>query len=616
MILQELVRYYDRAGDLAPEGWEWKRIPYLIEIRADGSFIQLTSLRSGPKSTDVKPSLVPKSENRQGTKAYEKPNLLWDHHGFVLAHPKSNNPKDVLAAQRQHEHFVKRIETLIASGAEDTGLQAVSRFLASDARLNVQDDPLWSECAKVAGCNLAFRLVGDDVLVAQRDAVRAAIDRTSQKVKGSASDASDQALCLVTGELATIQALHSPIAGVCEKPSPMAAVNDGVSPAYSSFGKSQGFNFPVGETAVFKYTTALNRLLQPGSRQRIKMGDTATVFWAQSTEDADIENSFAALFDDVPDDPNAHTNQVRALFSSIQSGRFDGAPGDRRFFVLGLAPNSARVVVRFWQGAALRDVAQRIKWWFDDIEIEHANYEPEHLPVRRLLAAACLTTKEMPHGDLKKLPPAIAGDLVRAILTGGEIPALLLNGVIQRCRAEQARKDDKGKPVKHVTYARAALMRAAINRYRRFHQPHLRSISMSLDQDLPDPPYALGRLFAVYERTQEAAAGRDLNKTIRDAFFGAAMSTPASVFPRLMRLNQIHLRDVKRSQPGYGVYLDKLILAINDKINPSSNYPRVLALQEQAQFALGYYHQRQAFFTKADATPEAAPADTTPTASN
>ncbi len=139
---------------------------------------------------------------------------------------------------------------------------------------------------------------------------------------------------------------------------------------------------------------------------------------------------------------------------------------------------------------------------------------------------------------------------------------------------------------------------------------------MSLDQDLTDPPYALGRLFAVYERTQEAAAGRELNKTIRDAFFGAAMSTPASVFPRLMRLNQIHLRDVKRSQPGYGVHLDKLILAINDKIDPSRNYPRVLALQEQAQFALGYYHQRQAFFTKTEAAAEATAADTTPAASN
>jgi CRISPR-associated protein Csd1 len=609
VILQELVRYYDRAGDLAPEGWEWKRIPYLIEIREDGSFIQLTSLRSGPKSTDVKPSLVPKSENRQGTKAYEKPNLLWDHHGFVLAHPKSHDSKDVLAAQRQHEHFIRRVEALIASGTDDLGLQAVSRFLASDARTKVREDPLWSECVKVAGCNLTFRLAGDDVLVVQRDAVRAAIACASQKEPNFAPDASSRALCLVTGELATIQALHFPIAGVCEKPSPMAAVNDGVSPAYSSFGKSQGFNFPVGETAVFKYTTALNRLLQPGSRQQLKIGDMATIFWSQSIEGADVENSFAALFDEVVDDPNAHTDKVRALYSSTQSGRFDGAAGEDRFFVLGLAPNSARVVVRFWHAKPLHDIARQLKCWFDDIKIEHASYEPEHLPVRRLLESACLPTKKRPYGDIEKLPPAIAGDLMRAILNNGEIPALLLNGVIQRCRAEQARKDDKGKPVRNVSYARAALMRAAVNRYRRFHQPQLRNISMSLDRDLADPPYALGRLFAVYERTQEAAADRDLNRTIRDAFFGAAMATPASVFPRLMRLNQIHLRDVKRSQPGYGVYLDKLILAINDKINPSRNYPRVLALQEQAQFALGYYHQRQDFFTKADANKTGAAAN-------
>lgn len=575
MILQELVHYYDRAGDLATEGWEWKRIPYVIDIRADGSFIQLTSLRSGAKSADVKPSLVPKSENRQGTKAYEKPNLLWDHHGFVLAHPKSDNPKDVLAAQRQHEHFVRRVEALIASGTDDPGLQAVSRFLASDAREKVREDPLWSECAKVAGCNLAFRLAGDDVLVVQRDAVREAIDRQNQAGTDTVSGATGQSRCLVTGELALIQALHSPIAGVCEKPSPMAAVNDGVSPAYSSFGKSQGFNFPVGETAVFKYTTALNRLLQPGSRQRLKIGDTAVIFWSQSAEDADVENSFAALFDEVPDDPNAHTDQVRSLYSSIQSGRFDGAAGDRRFFVLGLAPNSARIVVRFWQPASLRDIAYRVRQWFDDLSLVHGPKDSPHPALYHLLRSVALK------GDAKNVPPSLGGDVMRAILSGGPFPALWLNAAVQRCRAER-----------HVSYLRACAIKACLNRAIRFQNPTSEEVYRPmLDLNNMNAGYRLGRLFATLEKIQEAASP-GLNATIRERYFGAASSTPVAVFTTLLRLKNHHLAKLPKE---LAIHFEKLIAEIVGGID---DFPAHMALPDQGRFALGYYHQRQAFFTK------------------
>lgn len=574
MILQELVRYYDRAGDLAPEGWEWKRIPYVIEIRADGTFIQLTSLRTGAKSSEVKASLVPKSENRQGTKAYEKPNLLWDHYGFVLGHAKSDKATDVLTAQRQHEHFVKRIDALIDIGVDDPGLRAVASFLHGDVRERVHHDPLWAECIKVPGCNFTFRLAGDDVLVVQRDAVRAVVDR--RPVADPATAGTDLARCLVTGELAAIKALHFPIAGVCEKPAPMAAVNDGVSPAYSSFGKSQGFNFPVGEAAVFKYTTALNRLLQPGSRQRLKVGDTATVFWAQSADDEDVENSFAALFDEMPDDPNAHTEQVRALFASIQSGRFDGAAGGRTFFVLGLAPNSARVVVRFWQAAALRDVARRVKQWFDDLDLIHTPNEPPHPALYHLLRSVALNR------EAKNVPPNLGGEVMRAILSGGPFPTTWLNAAVVRCRAER-----------EVPYLRAAAIKACLNRSIRFQQPTSEEVyTAMLDVQNPNAAYRLGRLFATLEKIQEEASP-GLNATIRDRYYGAASSTPVAVFTTLLRLKNHHL--AKLTNRGRATNFEKLVGEIMDGI---TDFPLHLTLPDQGRFALGYYHERQSFFTK------------------
>ncbi len=577
MILQKLVHYYDRAGDLAPEGWEWKRIPYVIEIRADGSLIQITSLRTGVKSSDVKASLVPKAENRQGTKAYEKPNLLWDHYGFVLGHAKSSDPKDLLAAQRQHEHFVNRIDALIAAGRDDTGLLAVANFLHGPALEVVRADPLWAECAKVAGCNFTFRLAGDEVLVVQRDAVRALVGNKPGVNAGSPS--SNLARCLVTGELTSIQPLHFPIAGVCEKPAPMAAVNDGVSPAYSSFGKSQGFNFPVGEAAVFKYTTALNRLLQPGSGQKLSLHKTVVVFWSQSEEDSAFEDAFGNFFNDQHDDPDAHTAQVRALLGAVHSGRFGGTAGERRFFVLGLAPNAARISIRFWHAAPLAEVGERIQRWFDELDIVRGPKDPAYPSLFRLLTAIALQSKA------DNIPPNLGGDVMRAILSGTPFPALWLNAAVQRCRAEQ-----------RVTHLRAAAIKACLLRGHPL-SPQEDPKAM-LDRDNPNAAYRLGRLFAVLEKIQEEA-NPGLNATIRERYYGAASSTPVAVFTTLLRLKNHHL--AKLTNRGRATNFEKLIGEITGGI---SDFPLHLPLPEQGRFALGYYHQRQDLFTKTVKSPE------------
>jgi CRISPR-associated protein Csd1 len=178
-------------------------------------------------------------------------------------------------------------------------------------------------------------------------------------------------------------------------------------------------------------------------------------------------------------------------------------------------------------------------------------------------------------------------------------PPQFLNAAIVRCKAEQAKKDDAGRPVRHVSYHRAAILKACINRHFRIHEPNRKEISVSLDIQNTDKPYLLGRLFAAYERIQEVAAERDLNRTIRDSFFGAAMATPISAFPRLVRLNQHHLRDVKRGRASSAKYFDALLQEINGKLT-SPPFPSNFLLKDQGVFALGYYHQRHAFFTKSD----------------
>jgi CRISPR-associated protein Csd1 len=195
-------------------------------------------------------------------------------------------------------------------------------------------------------------------------------------------------------------------------------------------------------------------------------------------------------------------------------------------------------------------------------------------------------------GKADNIPPNLGGAVMRAILEGRPYPATLLSAAVQRCRAER-----------HVNYLRAAIIKGSLERARRHqtltHPPREKEILPMLDPDNPDPGYRLGRLFAALEKIQEEASP-GLNATIRDRYYGAASGTPVAVFPTLLRLKNHHLGKLK---PGRAVNLERLIGEI---LNGLPDFPGNLSLPQQGRFALGYYHQRQAFFTKHDT---AAPAE-------
>lgn len=638
MILQALCRYYerrnqhpDRARHLPRFGFEEREVPYVLELAADGTLkaITVTGQREGKKLVGQRYPVPMGVKKTSGIAA----NLLWDNAEYVLALPdakKLDAAKEKSAAKAEdylarladmQAAFAQRIARLPPSALADAGVQAVLAFLNTDTVAALRRFP--QEAAEIAASNpvLSFRLLGELDLVCESPAVRAAVvpepsadDETTPPAAGTTAPTA----CLITGEVGEVERLHTAIKGVWGAQMAGANIVSFNAAAYQSHGKEQGANAPVSPAAAFAYTTALNALLAKDSRQRMQVGDASTVFWAEA-EAEPLEEAFGLIFGAHTDDPNAHTDAVRALYASLHSGAFMADRGEKRFYVLGLAPNAARLSVRFWHCDTTEKIAQKIAKWFKDTQVSSSDQESNFLTIRSILASACLPTRERPNGDLERLPANIAGDLMRSILRGGQIPALLLKSIILRCRAEQSRKDPKtGKAVRHVSHPRAALIRAAINRYLDIHQPNTRRINVSLDENQTAPPYLLGRLFAAYEKTQEDAADRDLNKTIRDAYFGAAMSTPGSVFPRLMRLNQFHLRDLKRSRKERGKFLDSVILRINEKLDAKAGFPKMLDLHEQGFFALGYYHQRQAFFTKtpaaAESTEAASDATETPAA--
>lgn len=573
MILHALTQYYQRKaesdGGVAPEGFENKEIPFIIVIDKQGNFIQLEDTRElkGKKKVG-RTFLVPKGLGRSGSKSYEVSNILWDHYGYVLAYAGEKGQEQ---ADRQHASFTSKVNELKQALPDDAGVAAVAAFLASAAeKSKAMQAPNWVECAKVKGCNLSFRLVDEAVdLVCQSKAVRAYVSQVNQ----AQSDNVPKGICLVTGKPAPIARLHNAVKGVNAKPAPFTSVNLS---AFESYGKEQGFIFPVGEQAMFEYTTALNTLL--AGKNHFRIGDVTAVCW--SAKPTPLEESLASLISGGgKDNPDEHIDAVKTLYKSLYNGQYQKPDGKEKFYLLGLSPNSARIVVRFWHETTVATLSEGIAAWYDDLQMvrgENSPY-PEYMPLPRLLGNLVLD------GKMENLPSDLIAQVTDAALNNRVLPVSLLQAALRRNKAEQK-----------ITYGRASLLKAYINRaIRAGRLKNMKELTMSLDRNRQDIGYVLGRLFAVLEKTQDEA-NPGLNATIADRYFGSASSTPIAVFGTLIRLSKHHLSKLNTEKyRGKRIFLEKLFQEIIGKID---NFPNHLDINHQVLFGIGYYHQKQDFF--------------------
>jgi CRISPR-associated protein Csd1 len=569
MILQSLVQLYDRrsasasaAERPAPIGFEDKAIPFVLEIDPNGALIQILDTRQQKgKQLMGKVERVPQGEKKA---AGVSANLLWDTAEYVLGCEVEIKGRAARAERvvKQHVAFRNRIEQLPYVAKADVGVQAVLHFLDGLDLESLHALPQWPDI-RSSNPLLSFRLQGDPELVCQRAAVR-----NAWLQQASADQASG--VCAITGEAASIERLHVSIRNVWDAQSSGASIVSFNHAAFTSFGRTQGANASIGTVAAAKYTTALNDLLARGSRQRVQVGDASTVFWAE--QDSSFESDFFLLIGEPQmDDPERGVAQVKALYDQIRTGRYlDDVDGDTRFHVLGLAPNAARIAVRFWHTDSVRGLAGRFAQYFDDLAIDHSPNQPALPSLFRLLAACAV------QGKVENVPPNLCADIIRAVLAGLPFPATWLQAAVRRCRAEQ-----------RVDYLRAAAIKACLNRRTR---PDEEKLTVSLDPNNTQVAYRLGRLFAVLERIQEEA-NPNLNATIRDRYFGAASSNPMAVFPTLNRLKNHHLG--KLENRGRAINLEALVGTIIDGLPADQPFPPSLALADQGRFAVGYYHQRQ-----------------------
>lgn len=597
MILASLARYYRRLATqnddvgnpkVPPYGFSEEKIGWILVLDKEGRLKDAVPNLTADKKPQPKLMSVPRPEKRTSG---VKPNFLWDKTAYALG-VEANKDKaqaktePVMPSEKTFEAF-RQYHLDVLQHEQDEGLQALYRFLQHWQPAQFADYPCLSE---TPDANVVFALDKPSALIHKREAAQTL---WAGRLK---SDEAEQGLCLISGEAAPIARLHPAIKGVFGGQSSGGSIISFNKESFASFGKEQGANAPVSEVSAFAYTTALNYLLRRENGHCLTIGDASTVFWAEA---ADSETATAAaedFFADImtPPDDEQQSQKVFGILEQIAKGRplQEIAPDlspDTRFYILGLAPNAARISIRFWLDTTFGQLAANLFKYWEDLKIEPPAWRSKAPSVWRILLETTPKRKDA-EGRLKKseskdIPPQLAGEYMRSVLTGRPYPKTMLTRMIGRIRSDG-----------YISGLRVAVIKAVINRNSLYRE----ELKMGLNEETRDIPYRLGRLFAIIELAQSSALG-ELNAGVRDKFYGGASSSPHSTFPLLLDNYRTHISSLRKGKKAKWVKGDSRKLAnwLEGKVgeiigvfDAETPFPRHLSLEEQGRFVVGYYQQR------------------------
>lgn len=613
MILKALYDYYNRCGNLPMPGMEEKEIGFIIVLSKEGRFVRFEDCRTG--KSQARTYLVKKHVGRSSAIVA---NYLYDNSTYVLGYAdmdkevdKCKEQVDLLekqatqsvAAQSAYEKakeelkelenkrsikeqscldaFKNKLISIFHSYPDSYELSLVCKFYQQDKDeilSSIKQDSLWKDIKKNLSkkySTFSFRIEGDLKIIAEK--------RELLQLDEAEEMNGEKDICLITGNRdVTVDTTTATMIPGSQATAKLVAFQ--VNSGYDSYGKKKCGNAPISKKAEFAYTTSLNAMLQKGSHNKFSVGNRTFVFWASSNSEA-AEQTEGSLFDllgyteEEVDDPNAKIEQVRKVFTAIYSGSLKTSLEDR-FYILGLAPNSARIAVVYWSECSLKEFAGKILCHFKDMEIKDTRKDGKtYMAIDSMLSAV---TRHGNDGKWRNnITPNLTESIVKSIFQGTPYPFTLFSACIRRIRAESGSKDA-------IRIARMAIIKAYLNRT----NSNNKKIGIMLDKSNTNQGYLCGRLFAVLDKIQEDANGIS---SIRERYMNAASATPASVFATILNLSSHHME--KLTNEGKKIFFEKMKQEIIDKI-PASGFPAHLDLQDQGRFFIGYYHQRQEFFTK------------------
>ena len=583
MILQALNRYYDtlvHQGELERQGWQPVNVSYALRIDDEGQLIQVLPLLNEVERNKKK-VFIPRKINlplRQKKSSGILANFLCDNSSYIIGVDTKGKPERTLKCFEECKSLHNRILAEVDSVFARSLVRFFNTWNPAIARDNEILKPFLDEL--VDGANLIF-VHTDGQFIHEDPKIQKAWD---EYCANSSND--ELRRCLVTGEMAPVARIHPNIAGVPGGQSSGTSLVSFNKRAFESYGHDddQGLNAPVSVNAALAYSAALNYMIATQGHH-FRLSDTMIVFWAENGG-SEYAPCFAAM---LGDDIEINDNDIYEALKNLSAGRHfmwnetDLDP-DEKFYILGLAPNAARLSVRFFLQNTFGKFADNMRVHHERLQIAKPNYDQ-----RRTLSFRHLLDETVNQKSIDKMPsPLLSGSLTRSVLMGLPYPVLLYEQVELRIRAEH-----------QISRGKAAVIKAFLmkntqngNQYDQYEEV----LSVDLNENTSYLPYLLGRLFATLEGLQKAA-NPGINATIKDRFFNAACATPGIVFPQLIKLAQAHLKKLGSGEKeGLRVFYDKMIGSIMMKIE--KDYPARLNLYDQGIFQLGYYHQVQSLYAK------------------
>lgn len=587
MILGALVDYYEilaEVGEISKPGYCMAKVSYALNLTQSGELVGILPLKNeverGKKKFEV-PQLLEVPE--QAKRAVDiTANFLCDNSGYVLGVDNKGKPnRSILCFEA-----LKKLHHDVLDGVNCMEAKAVLSFLDN---WNPQQ---YSNCEAIAdyreelisASNLVFNIIGIGF------AHESLMVRKIWEEYKNASKNPVQMQCLVTGKVQPVAITHPSIKGIRGAQSMGASLVSFNTDASESYGKNQaqntgqGLNAPVSEYAAFAYTTVLNHLLS-GEGNKQFVGDTTILYWAKSPKHIYQEIFEFAL------DPNENQQElsadkkteglIEAIFRKIVEGKpidasADDVDQDTRFYIIGLAPNAARLSVRFFLENYFGNILKNIGKHYKDLEIAKAPNDFEYLPLWKLMSETV-----SPNSRDKAASPLMSGAVLRSIFSGERYPEAFYNSIILRIRAER-----------DISRGKSAIIKACLLR-KYSNAKYKEELTVSLNERSENKAYILGRLFAVLEKAQQDA-NPGIAATIKDRYFTSACATPASVFPILLKLSNHHT-----AKADFGYVSENKKVELLDKLDVTQNpFPSHLNLDDQGIFILGYYHQQKSNYTK------------------
>jgi CRISPR-associated protein Csd1 len=549
-MLLERLREYSGGLDLPPRMYDKMRIKWLIDLDLEGEFRGFVQTQGTEKKNDPgKEYIAPHIGKTSGVKA----RLLAENGEYVLG--LARDPQKAAKVAERHQAFVEQVRKC-ATATQEPLVEAVLRFLDNldIASLPVPDDLNPAH-------NLTFRVDGTLPI-----SLKSVQDYWGNMATGGKKDRAESSQgymeCLVCGELRQpVKRLQFKIKRIPGPQRSGLALISANQQAFESYGLEESLIAPTCQDCGERFSKAANDLIED-ERTHITIGPLVYLFWTREEQGFSIPSLLST----------PEPEEVKALLSSAFSGKEVATDIDETpFYATAFSASGGRVAVRDWLDTTVGEAKRHLARYFALQRIAERD-GTEGRPLR-LYDLAAATVRDLN----KDLPPNVPRVLLHVALKGGPLPTWLLFQAVKRNRSEQ-----------RITRPRAALIKMVLLSQ----QDHvtLEDTMEKLNSANRDPAYLCGRLFALLEAVQRAAIPGS-NTTITDRFFGTASSAPASVFGRLLRGAQAHLNKLLKEKTGTYEALQR---RLEDVQRGLTTFPRILTLEEQGLFSLGYYHQRAA----------------------